>query len=417
MPYRGGVVRALTAVSMLSTSERSDLEGLEQFVYVPPITAEIAMDSPNKLTALTVIALTAAACGQSSGTDTSTLGTDSQDATSDTSDVSTSAEEESSTEESSTETTDGEDTSDETTDATSGSPWGQVVGHLYQDLNANGVRDDDELGVKSHRIFQDLNDDGLWQEEEPYDVTDENGRYIFENLIPGLYRIYLEPYKDIQTQPAEITEAVSDFSADLDPADWTVSGDGVTVANGELTILRNSMDDAAALNATFDGALDVGMKARWDSQADPEYFFGFRITAPCEEGSLLEAGIDVGRESWSGEWQVIIYNCTQEWGSYQYPGVPLALGTDYDIHVYVGPESMALEVDGMIIWDTGTGITGPFSVQFPHRWDEFATPGIGAQMTIDDLAVRAFKRLPQLLEVYAGDLIDDADFGRITIEE
>ena len=49
-------------------------------------------------------------------------------------------------------------------------------------------------------------------------VTGEDGSYLFELLSPGLYRIYLEPYKDIQTEPAEMTEVIDDFSAaELDP--------------------------------------------------------------------------------------------------------------------------------------------------------------------------------------------------------
>jgi hypothetical protein len=310
------------------------------------------------------------------------------------------------------------DTTDETETTGPDSPYGRVSGTLYEDLNGNGTRDDGEPGVKSHRIFIDLNNDGFWQKDEPYDVTNMEGGYLFDELVPGLFRIYLEPYKDIQTEPADITEVVEDFeSGMIDMEKFSFTGDGITVVNGALQITRNSVDDTIEINDQFEGSLDVQMKIRWESQADPDSFNGVRVIAPCEEGSPNKAGMEVGRERYGGQWQIRVYNCTSTYPSYQYTEVMANLGTDYDLRAWVREGAMGVSVDGVHIWDADSGVAGPYTVTFPGYWDEFATTGAGAVSVIDDLAVRGFVRLPQDHSVYAGDNITDANFGRVTIAD
>jgi hypothetical protein len=300
-------------------------------------------------------------------------------------------------------------------DTTSGSPWGQVSGRLYEDANGNGTRDDGELGVKSHRIFRDINDDGLWQEEEPYDVTDENGLYSFTQLMPGLYKFYLEPYKDIQTEPADVTEGLDDFEAPLDPAKWTVTGDNITVANGVLTITRDSLEDAAVLTESFEGSMDLSMKMRWDAQVDPESFIGVSVLAPCENAN--KQGVEVGRDTWSGNFSIRHYNCANTWSNYEYPDQIAMLATDYDVRIFVTEGAMGVMVDGVLVWDGDVGAAGPFAVRLPNELPSGSTTGPGTTLVIDDLAARSFTRLAHTLEVYAGDVINDAEFGRVTIQD
>ncbi|MBN2259179.1 MAG: DUF11 domain-containing protein [Clostridiales bacterium] len=52
-----------------------------------------------------------------------------------------------------------------------------VSGTKYHDLNGNGERDRDEPGLEGFKIYIDEDDDGIWDEGEPFDITDEDGHY------------------------------------------------------------------------------------------------------------------------------------------------------------------------------------------------------------------------------------------------
>ena len=59
---------------------------------------------------------------------------------------------------------------------------GQIYGVKYDDLNANGQRDEDEPGLPGWTIFIDSNSNGALDPGERSTVTDSEGRYSFVNL-------------------------------------------------------------------------------------------------------------------------------------------------------------------------------------------------------------------------------------------
>jgi SdrD B-like protein/pre-peptidase len=57
-----------------------------------------------------------------------------------------------------------------------------VGGIIFNDLNANGLRDPGEPGLANRRVFLDKNNNGIFESSERTTLTDRNGRYRFEDV-------------------------------------------------------------------------------------------------------------------------------------------------------------------------------------------------------------------------------------------
>jgi hypothetical protein len=97
---------------------------------------------------------------------------------------------------------------------------GEIDGIVFNDLNANGVRDTGEPGVAGQLVFLDENKDGQQDGAEPIQVTDANGRFSFtvlpsSELTPTSYLIgRLPQFGWRQTHPApggELSAPVRQF--------------------------------------------------------------------------------------------------------------------------------------------------------------------------------------------------------------
>ena len=69
-----------------------------------------------------------------------------------------------------------------------------ITGVVYEDLNANGSRDNGEDGVAGWTVFLDLDNSGTWNTDasgavEPSSITDKDGTFLIRNLQPGIYRL------------------------------------------------------------------------------------------------------------------------------------------------------------------------------------------------------------------------------------
>ncbi len=75
----------------------------------------------------------------------------------------------------------------------------EISGIKWQDINGNGVRDADDPGLAGTRIYLDLNNNGLFDSNEPRQITaeddpntpdiDETGQYRFTDLLAGTYTV------------------------------------------------------------------------------------------------------------------------------------------------------------------------------------------------------------------------------------
>ncbi|QEG34673.1 S8 family serine peptidase [Bythopirellula goksoeyrii] len=70
---------------------------------------------------------------------------------------------------------------------------GYLIGNIYEDVNNNGTRQSNELGVPNTTVFIDANNNGTREIGEPQTTTNVNGAYIFANVAPGIHRIRVIP--------------------------------------------------------------------------------------------------------------------------------------------------------------------------------------------------------------------------------
>jgi hypothetical protein len=64
---------------------------------------------------------------------------------------------------------------------------------VWNDRNANGVRDSGESGIEGVLIYVDVDNDNVFdQGVEFFDITDINGNYLIENLAAGTYTVRVE---------------------------------------------------------------------------------------------------------------------------------------------------------------------------------------------------------------------------------
>ena len=66
-------------------------------------------------------------------------------------------------------------------------PRTEIMGMKWHDINGDGKIDVGEPGLAGVTIFLDLNDNGVREENEPRQITNEQGRYIFSGLEAGTY--------------------------------------------------------------------------------------------------------------------------------------------------------------------------------------------------------------------------------------
>ncbi len=72
----------------------------------------------------------------------------------------------------------------------------QIHGTVWEDTNANGVRDSGELNLPDMTVFLDTNDDGVLDAAEDFAVTDGAGNYSFDSsydLPAGTYYVAVDP--------------------------------------------------------------------------------------------------------------------------------------------------------------------------------------------------------------------------------
>jgi autotransporter-associated beta strand protein len=66
---------------------------------------------------------------------------------------------------------------------------GAIYGAKYSDRDADGTRDEDELGIEGWTLILDTDGDGSWGSNEPVTVTDAAGNYSFTALPFSLYTV------------------------------------------------------------------------------------------------------------------------------------------------------------------------------------------------------------------------------------
>ncbi len=70
---------------------------------------------------------------------------------------------------------------------------GDLGGVLYNDLNANGLKDASDPGLAGWVVFVDVNKDGKLSAGEPNAISDSKGKYVIAGLPVGSVTVYEQP--------------------------------------------------------------------------------------------------------------------------------------------------------------------------------------------------------------------------------
>jgi hypothetical protein len=91
---------------------------------------------------------------------------------------------------------------------------GEISGHVFEDLNGNGIQDPGEPNLRGQTVFLDLNDNGIPDEGEPRMETDAQGRYTFSGLALTRYKVRqdLRRFRVRQTLPQQNRPYVVDLT-------------------------------------------------------------------------------------------------------------------------------------------------------------------------------------------------------------
>lgn len=81
---------------------------------------------------------------------------------------------------------------------------GRIAGRVINDTDADGRLDDGEVGIKGVRLFLDKDNDGKLDTGETFVSADSKGRYAFEGLSAGSYKVRTvlpSGFRSITTNP------------------------------------------------------------------------------------------------------------------------------------------------------------------------------------------------------------------------
>jgi subtilisin-like proprotein convertase family protein len=105
---------------------------------------------------------------------------------------------------------------------------GKISGTKWNDLNGDGVKNDNEPGLAGRTIYLDENENGQLDETETSTITDEDGNYLFEGLKSTKTYTVAEVPKDgeLATFPSETnSSSVNKQNSDLEAAAYTGTPD------------------------------------------------------------------------------------------------------------------------------------------------------------------------------------------------
>ena len=159
-----------------------------------------------------------------------------------------------------------------------------INGTVFDDVNANGVRDRGEVGLANQRVFIDQNFDGRFTTNEPSVLTNSSGGYTFVNRPTGIQRVrYVLPSGRRQTAPAQVFYDVAVTFSTINNRDFGSTNSGIirgtvfqdTNANARFDIGERGLSGwTVFLDKDNDGVFDAGEKSRLTTSSGAYRFAG-----------------------------------------------------------------------------------------------------------------------------------------------
>ncbi|MFH0749833.1 MAG: SdrD B-like domain-containing protein [Candidatus Gottesmanbacteria bacterium] len=116
-----------------------------------------------------------------------------------------------------------------------------ISGTKYNDLNGNGSRDPDELGLENWTIFIDYNNNGILEGGEPSTITDADGNYEFSNLTADSYTIA----EDLMPGWGQTQPTAGHYDIDVHTQVTSTRNDFGNQMRGSITIRKDAVPDRA----------------------------------------------------------------------------------------------------------------------------------------------------------------------------
>src|SRR5688572_3850859 len=159
-----------------------------------------------------------------------------------------------------------------------------INGTVFDDVNANGVRDAGERGLANQTVYIDQNFDGRFTSNEPNVLTGASGGYTFVNRPAGIQRVaYLLTTGRRQTAPARTFYDVTVTFTTINGRDFGSTNSaiirGTVFEDRNGNALRDSNERGLSgwtvfLDKDNDGVFDRNEKSRLTTSAGAYRFAG-----------------------------------------------------------------------------------------------------------------------------------------------
>jgi hypothetical protein len=143
-----------------------------------------------------------------------------------------------------------------------------IVGYVYDDANANGVRDAGEAGLGNWGVYLDSNHNALLDKGEIFTSTVSYGEYVFSNLPAGSYRVRELLYADYR----RVTPDSGYYDVTLNPGDLA---SGKLFGNTKLGFVKGNVFKDSNGNGVRDAG-EVGLS-------------GFRVFDDIDGDGVLDS--------------------------------------------------------------------------------------------------------------------------------
>ncbi|WP_371357699.1 SdrD B-like domain-containing protein, partial [Hydrocoleum sp. CS-953] len=170
---------------------------------------------------------------------------------------------------------------------------GRISGTKFNDLDGDGNFDPDEPGIPNVTIYLDQNRNEVFDQDEPFQFTDIDGNYRFDNLTPGEYIVReVVPLNFRPTltpqQPITIT-AAGENVPDINFGNTTnIAGISITQTDGRTNVTEGLTTDTSyqiVLDSIPDGVVNIAIAP--DNQTNLGAGPGIPITRSFDSTNAL----------------------------------------------------------------------------------------------------------------------------------
>lgn len=177
------------------------------------------------------------------------------------------------------------------TPGTPGTTPTRIAGEVFSDTNGNGVFEVAENFLPGVTVFLDTNSNGTFDTGEPTDITNSNGRYVFNNVTPGTHIV------DVVVPPLSTLTfpAVGSYTVNAIANQTTTAGlFGIRPAPvGVGPFVLNNGPGNASLNVGVDGFGSFGSAVGSDSGDATNATYDPFGAIPAA-GTTYESGVAIG---------------------------------------------------------------------------------------------------------------------------